>query len=154
MTDIFCQKVKTGTSWALIPAHQSDVDYIKTLPNGQPIRVTVRRMRNPQFHRKYFALLNYLYDIWEPEDENMVGEKNFDRFRKDIIILAGFYERYIRLDGSTRIEPKSISFAAMDEDEFSDLYEKTIDVGIKYVAINYTSDELNAVVEGILEFDS
>lgn len=153
MTDIFCTKVKTAKGYALMPAHESDLEYVKKLPNHQPIRCSVKRMRNPQFHRKFFALLNYLYDIWEPE-QNLVGEKNFDRFRKDIIILAGFYERYVRLNGDTRIEPRSISFAAMDEDEFADLYQKVIDVGIKYVATNYTSDELNRVVEGIMEFDS
>ena len=154
MSEFFCMKTKTGTSWALVPAHATDVDAIKKLPNSQPVRVKVTRMRNPQFHRKFFALLNYLFDIWEPEEENHVGDKNFDRFRKDIVILAGFYERYIRLDGTTRIEPKSSSFANMDEDEFEQLYEKVIDVGIKYVARNYTDLELRAVIDGIMEFDS
>jgi helix-turn-helix protein len=42
----------------------------------------------------------------------------------------------------------------MDEDEFEQLYEKVIDVGIKYVARNYTDMELRAVIDGIMEFDS
>jgi hypothetical protein len=64
MSEFFCMKTKTGTSWALVPAHATDVDAIKKLPAHQPVRVKVTRMRNPQFHRKFFALLNYLFDIW------------------------------------------------------------------------------------------
>ena len=152
---------------ALMPAHESDAEVLKKLPVGQPIRVKVTRVRNPQFHRKFFALLNYLYDIWEPpvaiaEHELRSGkfdpdlaqpEKNFDRFRKDIIILAGFFTHQFRVDGSVRVEPKSISFAAMDETEFEELYGKVIDVGLKYVARNYSEDELRAVVDQIMEFD-
>ena len=153
MTDLFVNKVKTATAYALMPAHQQDLEAIKSLPNNVPLRVKVTRMRNVQFHRKWWALVNYAYDCWTPDESNQVGEKNFDRFRKDIIILAGFYERYVRLNGETRIEPKSISFASMSEDEFSDLYTKTVDVIIKHVLRNYTGEELRIVVDGILEFD-
>lgn len=147
MTDFFC--LRTGDT--LVPAHDSDLEQIKRLPKLQPLRVSVKRMRNVQFHRKYFALLNLAFDYWEPE--NQVGEKNFDRFRKDIIILCGFYEQYIRLDGSTRLQAKSISFASMDEDEFEDLYSKTIDVIIKYVMTNYSGDQLRSIVEQVEEYD-
>lgn len=167
MAEFFVTKVKTATSWALLPAHQQDEDEIKKLPNGQPVRCKVTRIRNVDHHRKYFALLNYAFDVWEPGNsimENAVSmkvmsgeleiEKNFDRFRKDIAILAGFYIATYRTDNTARIEAKSISFANMDQDEFEKLYDKTIDVIIKHVLRNYTGDELRAVVEQIQEFDS
>lgn len=149
MTDIFLQKVKTATGFALMPTHQSDLDAIKRLPTT-PVRCKITQPRNVQFHRKWWALVSYAYDCWEPE--NQVGEKNLERFRKDLIILAGFYERVIRIDGSTRIEPKSIAFHNMSEDDFEELYQKTIDVIIKHVLRNYTGDELRAVIEQIEEF--
>ena len=166
MTEFFCNKVKTATSYALMPAHQTDEDEIKKLPKGQPLRVKVTRMRNVDFHRLYFALLNYAFDCWEPENctveagihqlkvyqHDLVPEKNFDRFRRDIIILCGFYDAYYRLNGAVRIEPKSISFANMDQDEFEKLYDKTIDVIIKYVLRNYTGDELRQVIDQVMEF--
>lgn len=167
MAEFFCQKVATGTSWALVPAHQSDVEAIKTLPRQQPVKVKVTRIRNVNHHRKYFALLNYAFDVWEPGNSIMESavsmkvmsgeleiEKNFDRFRKDIAILAGFYIATYRTDNTVRIEAKSISFANMDQAEFEQLYDKTIDVIIKYVLRNYTVDELRAVVEQVMEFDS
>ena len=152
MTEFSCTKVKTATSYALLPAHETDLEELKKLPKNQPLRVKVTRMRNVDHHRKWWALVNLAFDYWEPDEDNMVGEKNMDRFRKDIIILAGFYEQYIRIDGSTRIEPKSISFAGMSQDEFDILYDKTIDVIIKHVLRNYTGDELRSVVDQVMDF--
>ncbi len=146
--DIFLTKI----NGALYPASEDDHEKLKKIKTGEPVRVTLKRVRNYKFHRKYFALLNLAFDYWEPP-ENHVGEKNFDRFRKDCIILAGFYERYVRLDGSTRVEAKSISFAKMSEDEFEDLYNKTIDVIIKYVLTSYTGDMLRSIVDQLEEFD-
>ena len=137
---------------ALIPAGVADVEKLKQIKTGEAVKVKLTRVRNYEFHKKYFALLNLAFDYWEPP-ENHVGEKNFDRFRKDTIILAGFFERYIRLDGSTRIEPKSISFAKMSEEEFAELYAKTIDVIVKYVLTNYTGDELRLIVSQVEEFE-
>ena len=166
MTDLFMTKVKTATSYALLPAHETDLEELKKLPKDQPLRVKVTRMRNVDHHRKYFALLNYAFDVWEPPErksdyvgDSMVWddleiEKNFDRFRKDIAILAGFYEASYRVNGEVRLEAKSISFANMGQDEFEQLYDKTIDVIIKHVLRNYTGDELRSVVDQIMEFES
>ena len=161
MAEFFCNKVKTATAYALIPSHQQDLDEIKKLPVGQPLRVKVTRMRNVGHHRKYFALLNHAYQSWEPPGADyaydaggVIPEKNFERFRHDIIILAGFYEAHYRINGDIRLEPKSISFTNMGQDEFELLYDKTIDVIVKHVLRNYTGDELRQVVDQIMEFDS
>ncbi len=121
---------------------------------GEVYECAGKRVRNPRFHRLYFALLNIAYDNWEPPKiEEYEVEKNFDRFRKDVTILAGFYERHFRVDGSFRVEPKSISFASMDETEFSDLYSKTIDVLIKHVYdSDMDKDKLNNIVNEYLNF--
>ena len=65
MTEFFCTKTKTATGYALLPAHQADLEEIKNLPNKQPVRVKVTRMRNVDHHRKYFALLNYAFRFFE-----------------------------------------------------------------------------------------
>ena len=137
---------------ALHPASDVDRELLGKLKTGQPTRVTFTRARNYQFHKKWFSLLNLAFDYWSPPD-NFVGEKNFERFRKDVTILAGYYEQTIRLDGSTRTEAKAISFAKMSEDEFEDLYSKTIDVIIKYALTQYTGDELRSVVELVEEYE-
>lgn len=158
MAEFFCMKKKTAKGFALIPAHQTDEESVAALPNEVPLRVKVTRMRNVDHHRKYFALLNYAYDCWEPlapiieHEWQELAQKNFDRFRKDIAILCGFYEASYRLNGECRLEAKSISFANMDQDEFEKLYDKTIDVIVKHVLTNYTGDELRNVVDQVMEF--
>lgn len=162
MTKLYCNRIKTAKSTALVPCHSSDEDELKKLPLNQPLTVTVTRIRNIQFHRKYFALLNYAFDTWEPPDKEIplhiknAGPvaKSKDRFRKDICILAGFYESSYRLNGDIRIEAKSIAFHNMDESEFTELYEKTFDVILKHVLKNYTGDELRVAVDHVMEFDS
>ena len=168
MAEFFCNKVKTATSYALVPAHQSDEDEMKKLPVGQPVRCKVTRIRNVGHHRKYFALLNYAFDVWEPPTLSATDmqkavkfdimpadvEKNFDRFRKDIAILCGFYDTTVRVNGDLQFEAKSISLAKMDQQEFETLYDKTIDVLLKHVLRNYTGEELRQVVDQVMEFDS
>ena len=148
MSEFFVWKLKN----VLYPCPDSDMDQIRKLPKHQPLRVKITRIRNVEFHRKYFALMNMAFDYWEPPSD-YAGEKNFQRFRDDVTILCGFYDQYVRLNGDVRLEAKSISFANMDQDEFEELYSKTIDVIIKYVLTNYTGEELQRVLRQIEEFE-
>jgi len=146
----------TRTISGLLPSEPDSEDWYRKLKLGQVIWGEFKKVRNYQFLRKYFALLNVAYDNWIPGEVNSkygVPEKNFDRFRADLTILAGFYENTIRLDGSVRIEPKSISFAKMEAEEFADLYSKTIDVLIKHVyKQKIDAEKLNEIVESYLQF--
>ena len=138
---------------ALHPINDIERKKLESFKHAEGVRVKMTRVRNYQFLKKYFALLNLAFDYWEPPD-NLVGEKNFERFRKDIIILAGYYEQYVRVDGSTRVEPKSIAFGSMSEDDFADLYTKTIDAIIKHVLPQFTGDELREIARAIEDFES
>jgi hypothetical protein len=140
----------------LAPADEQAEEIIKGMKHGQVMRVKFTLPRNYKFLKKYFALLKVGYDNWTPGKINSkygVPEKDFGRFRADVIILAGYYTTTVRLDGSVRIEPKSTAFANMTEEEFSTLYSKTIDVLLKHVYGNgMTPEELNQIVERYLSF--
>jgi len=146
--DIFVIKTPSG---ALMPASESDREQLRKIKTGQPCRVTLRRVRNYEFHKKFFALMQFAYDNWEPP-HNEVAHKDFDRFRKDVTILAGYYDQTLRLDGETRVEAKSIAFHAMSEDDFEKLYVACIEVITKYVLRTYSGDQLRAVLEQVEEF--
>lgn len=148
MTDAFFIKMNSRT---LVAATSHDEEMLLKIKTGEPTRLTFKRVRNYEFIKKYFALLNFVFDLWEPE--NAVGEKCFSQFREDIIILAGYYHRYIRLDNSTRIKAKSISFGSMSEEEFETLYTKTIDVIIKHLTTHYTADTLRETVAMVEAFE-
>ena len=141
----------------LTPSNQETQRWFDGLKIGAEVHGPLRQRRILWKHRKYFALLNIAYDHWEPgEIDSKYGkpEKNFDRFRKDIAILCGYYSVVVRLDGTTRIEADSISFAKMDQVSFEKLYTKTIDLLIKQV---YNSkmpkQQIESMVNEYLKFE-
>lgn len=126
------------------------------IKNGEIVSAEIKRPRNYKFHKKYFALINYAYSIWTPEEKQFNGiaaEKSLDRFRKDIMILAGYYEIVINVKNDVRFIAKSISFGSMEEDDFEKLYSKTIDVLLKHVFDNYTRKDVDEVVMNLIGFD-
>ena len=148
--------ILTKTRAGLIPNDPQSNEWFNKLKLGADVHGDFRQYRNEEFHRKYFALLNVAFDHWQPgevDSKHGKPEKNFDAFRRDLAILSGFYEVVIRLDGSTRIEAKSISFAKMDQEQFQQLYDKTITVLIKKVyGRGWTPEQVDELVEKYLRF--
>lgn len=139
----------------LVPADQQSADELAKLKVGQGVKVTMKRIRNVQHHRKFFALLNLAFDAWEPAVVEFNGEpikKNFDRFRNDITVLAGYYEATVNMRGEVRMVAKSISFGSMDQSEFDKLFSAVIDVILQRILTNYTRDDLDEVIDRVLRF--
>jgi len=156
--EAFFTKLPNGT---LMPASESDRELLDKIKTGDTVKLKLTRPRNIRFHRKYFALLNLAFDYWEvPEHgegsalkERMPIEKNFDTFRANIAVKAGYYIATYTLAGDVRMEAKSISFGSMSEDDFEKLYSASIDVILKHVMHNYTEGELRKTVEDmVLDF--
>lgn len=148
--------LKKGLNGLLATDAQSE-EFLRKIKHGQIVRAEVKRVRNLKFHRKFFALLNVAFEAWTPEIKvyaktGEVAVKNFDRFRSDVTILAGFYEATYKINGEMVLKPKSISFSNMDETEFQDLYSKVIDVILERILTNYTKDDLEQVVNEVLGF--
>lgn len=112
------KNMKAGTEFVCIPIEQYENENKK-------------KKRNCKFTRKYFKLLDVSFNYWQPTLITQNGysvEKDFDRFRADITILAGYYKHVCRTDGSIRVEPQSVSFIKMDEETFNKLYKRTKDI--------------------------
>lgn len=143
------------TQVGFVPATPHDHETLTRVRLGATVRADIVQPRNVQFHRKFFAMLKVGFDAWEPPEQEHKGlpvQKNFERFRKDCIIAAGYYEPVANLRGEVRAEPKSIAFAKMDETEFEQLYSAVADVLLQRVLRNYTREDLDRVVEEILRF--
>jgi hypothetical protein len=114
--------------------------------------------RNYRFHKKFMALINFAFDAWEPCRVNKTYKgqpvaKNITRFRKDVIVQAGFYEQTFDLNGNMKLEAQSISFANMDDAEFEQLYSSVADVILDKVLITYADrDELDEVMQKAIGF--
>ena len=150
---IILRKTLTG----LIPADPKTEEWYRKIKLGSTVHSDFKQMRNAAFHRKLFALFNLAYEYWEPgkvSSKYGIPEKNFDRFRKDLVILAGHYHSVVRLDGTVRIEADSLSFGSMSQETFNNLYQNILDVIMKRIPVlsNMTEDEINELVEKVLSF--
>lgn len=103
-------------------AFDSDFEKTKQIPLNVPFEVKYTKKRNAKFHRKFFALVNLCY-------QNQEQYNNFEHLRKELIICAGHYDLIFDLEtGQQKKEAQSISFAKMDETEFSKLYTDVLNV--------------------------
>lgn len=119
--------IKTLSGFKL--AYNSDHEMAKKIPLNEPIVYDWKKPRNYKFHKKFFALLNLVY-------ENQEQYNNINDLRGELTIEAGFYDVTYTLWGEKKKKPKSISFTSMDEAEFSDLYSRIIDVVVKWLGVD------------------
>ena len=109
---------------------------------GSVLRIDPKevRSRNGRFHRKFFAMLNFLYSY---VDEIMP----FDVFRAWVTIGAGYFEP---LPDGGKI-PKSIAFNNMNETDFEDLYKRVIDFCLsEFLPGVMGADDVDAAIETLL----
>jgi hypothetical protein len=120
-----------------------DLPRLTRFKTGETYTAEIKLSRNPAFHRKVMAFFGFCFSHWcatRAGLEHMDEYTQFDRFRKDLTILAGFYEQTVRLDGSIRTEAKSLAFASMKQEEFERVYSALINAALKHVFAN-TKDE-------------
>ncbi|HEO9722703.1 DUF1367 family protein [Klebsiella aerogenes] len=166
------QLIKQSTG-ILIPATPETSDFLQSKCKlGSVLVADFKLVRNPAFHRRFFALLNLGFEYWEPTGgaissserklvngyarflasyggnegalldaaeqyldrvaEKRAGSisicKSFDAYRSWVIVEAGHYDALQLPDGTLKKHPRSISFASMDETEFHQLYQASLDV--------------------------
>lgn len=126
-----------NTLQGLKPMYDQDFDEKKKLKIGECYVAEIKLIRNLEFHRKYFALLNC---AWEFQNEKVQDHfKTFEGFRKTVQIAAGHSTTYYSIKRKEWVEEsRSIDFSSMDNAAFQDLYErvKTVlfDVFLKHIS--------------------
>lgn len=141
---------------SIVPVDAANAELFEDLkPNGQ-YKAVFTQPRNALFHRKAFALLKVAFDAWDMPMREHNGQpvaKNFEQFRNDVTILAGFYKVVFNYKGDFRLISKSWSYAGMDQTEFEALYSKLIDVILGNILnSHYTREDLDRLVENVLRF--
>lgn len=130
---------------SLRPVDRGGEDAMSKLPLGKTLYVEIRQPRNVEFHRKFFALMNLVY-------ENMDEERypSLDDFVGAIKIAAGHRTRIEMPNGDVGFMPKSISFAKMKQDEFNQFYDKVCDLIAKHFLPGVTAQELHQEVSELI----
>jgi hypothetical protein len=181
MTHIVLQKVHG----ILVPVGDESERFVAALRSGEGIGFDVKVQRNVLFHRKFYALLRLGFDAWEPiVPEDSVGiVKSFEKFREDILILAGHFESVYETDFSgsaprsaggqfvkreaagqplavlstkVTMRAKSINFERCDQLEFEALFRRVLTVMWEKVlrGARYESEaDVDRVMHELLGFE-
>lgn len=102
---------------AFIPFQDDDYQTAKRIKPMVETCFTVKLIRNPQFHRKYFALIKLAF-------ENQDYYTNDYVFRKILEMRAGYFIPVMTERENMVHVPKSISYSELDQSEFEQLFDK------------------------------
>ena len=104
----------------LEPANPKAIEALKTIAVGSIVKGKLSKPRNSQHHRKFFALLGLVFENQEhyktPESMLIYIKAGVDH--GEWVLTKKFGSIFI---------PWSISFAKMDQVEFSAFYNKCVD---------------------------
>lgn len=116
MADIFLTRTLHGLS----AADDEAKEVLRGWKIGTTLRAKVSRMRNASHHRKFFALLNTVWQAcgeYKTPESLLVNLKFRMGHTEEVLIVSS---------GEVLHIPRSISFAAMDQIEFDDFYERAL----------------------------
>jgi len=149
MIEISILKAPNG---AMVGLNDLEKSKIETFKLGQVYTGKFVKMRNGPFFRKWWDLVNFAFENWEPPTSGNLKyqgqpvQKSMERFRKEVTILAGHYDVTVDYKGSIRKEAKSISFASMSEDEFARFFSATVDAILLHFLEGYDRPTLDRVL--------
>ncbi len=127
---------------ALRPTDDMGIEAMRKIGDNELVKVTWTRPRNVRFHRKFFAMLQIILANQEhyKSIDDLLGVCKLRIGHVRIVETAKGIERF----------PASISFANMDETEFSAFYDRAIDWMLTEVIPGLQRQHLDAEVEAEL----
>ena len=123
------------TLGTLYPADEEAEEYINKLKNDSVISVEAKKPRNYRFLKKYKALLKIVFD-------NQDVFNNIIELEDRIKIEVGCVEIIKGWHGEINYKPGSISFAKMEEEEFSKFYSRVLDCVLANILTGSTPQEI------------
>jgi len=105
----------------------------------ETVTASIRRPRNGKHHRKLFALLKLVFDN---QNTFATTEQLLDALK----LATGLFDVGKTVDGIPFASPKSISFAAMDQNAFEQWYDKAIEVVLTKIIPNMNREDLEMQV--------
>jgi hypothetical protein len=133
----------------LLPADAQSAALLDRIKRGAGVLVRYEEANDIALHRKMMVLFNLAFDAWQPTGPRYLGyviEKEFNQLRKDLVILAGYYERYTDPDGNTRLNAQSLAFDSMEAPTREALFSALIDVVLKHILPTYNKADLDNVI--------
>ena len=116
MIELIMQR-STALGIGLSPADPAGVEAIQQIGFNELVTVRITRPRNVKHHRLAFAVLQEVFKAQS-------YYATLDAMLDDIKINIGHCEKRIGKKGNLWYKPKSISFAAMDQETFNEFYTR------------------------------
>jgi hypothetical protein len=111
---------------AFLPAMKSDIDAAAKLRDGEALEFEARRARIYPHLQKYWALCNMV-----AENKRIDGLESLDTreaVHEYVKLKLGLVDLRIVVKDRVHLKTKSINYASMDQEEFSDFYRKAVEV--------------------------
>ena len=127
----------------LLPAFDTEAERLDRFKTGVIYPVEIKQSRNPGFHGKAFSFLQFCFEHWSADKTDArfkTSAAQFDTFRKNLTVLAGYKDVTFTIDGRLRVEAKSLAFNSMEQPEFEECYSALINAALVHVFGN-TSDQ-------------
>lgn len=129
---------------ALIPVDQASFDQLAKVRNGVEVKAVVTVPRNLRFHRLFFALIHYLFDLQDTWP-------TVEAFRTRLLCGVGHGE-IVEAKGVKVMVAHSISFAKMDDVAFRELAERVIRLFCERIAPHLSNSQRSGAYD-ILDGD-
>ena len=121
--EILCRVTAQG----LVPMYDSDYDEKKKLHEGETVMCSIRKPRNYEFHKKFFALVRMTFENLPERLVRMLSVRNEEDMLTVFKLDLGLFSTSWHC-GRNVVKLDSISFAKMDETEFQKFYDRCIDL--------------------------
>ncbi len=127
---------------ALYSVDASGEAIMRSIKQGEIVEISLRRPRNVQHHRLFWALMTL---VWENIDntEYPTVEDLVTRVK----IATGHRQRIEFGGGLVAFVPKSIAFHQMSQDEFNAFFERVCDWVVENVLPGVTKEDLRQEIE-------
>jgi hypothetical protein len=117
----------------LSPASDMELEKLNKFKSDGQYSVEIKMVRNPGYHRKVFKFFTFVFDYWKGNNEFQSESKQFDVFRKELTVLAGFYDSFYNIRGELRVEAKSLSYSSMKQEEYEQCYVAITNAAMKHI---------------------
>lgn len=124
---------------ALKPVDELAAEAVRKIGGDEVVTVTIKRTRNVRFHRKFFALMNLVF-------QNQEHYPSLDIMLAAFKVAAGHCFPVIAKGGQTVMVPKSISFSKMDESAFEEFWSASVSIVITRFLPGVKREDLEAEI--------
>jgi len=126
----------------------NDMEQEKTVrfKTGELYTVEVKHTRNYEYHKRVFAFLNFCFEHWQCDREFLDVHAQFNRFRNQLTVLAGYRVELYNINGDLRLEAQSISYSSMDQAKFEQFYNALVNAALKYIFCTTDEDTHNKLL--------